>query len=363
VILALAGCTVEPASPWLGDQRVLVVPTAWSDAPQSVDIATIEDAFFGADASLAAWIEESSAGSAAITGTVLDWAEASDDWESIRDCMPEAVIAAGWAAVEDDVDPADYDADGNGLIDHLVVLHSGRTADDRISHRCMFAEHLVADFAIALQSAGLGEVGEEVPIGLYAHEAGHSFFNLRDQYGDHYHGDYGIGVWGVMGMGQWGPNADIPTSAIYRRPSLMAAPHRAKIGWTDVMVVEEDVDDLRIDPVELGGGVVRIPRDDGHVWLEVRSPRGFSAELPGHGLLVWRSLLDRKIELLQADGRDDLAHGNDLGRRPLPPIDENFGDDSDPFPGSLQVTELDIGVRLQDIRHEGDAIVLSIRFP
>ncbi len=84
-------------------------------------------------------------------------------------------------------------------------------------------------------------------------------------------------------------------------------------------------------------------------------------DLPGHGLLVWRALPDRHLELLQADGRDDLSNGTDLGARPLPPIDENFGDDSDPFPGSLSITELDAGIQLQDIRHDGDAVIVSIR--
>ncbi len=363
LVLLLAGCSapVDPPLPWIGAQRTLVVPAAWPDAPPTVDLAGIEAAFFDADDSLAAWIAENSAGAASIDGDVLPWVTLGGAWADLSDCQPDAVLAATWAAIEDEVDPTDYDADGDGLIDHLVVLHAGRTADDRISHRCMFGDLDVADRAIALQSQGLGSVGEEVPVGLYAHEAGHSYFGLRDQYGSHYHGDYGVGVWGAMGLGQWGPNNQVPRAALWRRASHLAAPHKVRIGWATARRLDADVDDLRIDPIESGGDVVQIPDADGDLWLEVRSPRGFSADGPGHGLLVWRTLPDRYLELIQADGRDDLRHGTDLGARPLPPIDENFGDDSDPFPGSLGITELNVGARLSNIRHDGDSILLSIR--
>lgn len=358
----LAGCAAAPdPGPWIGEQRLLVVPAAWPDAPAPHDRATIEDSFFDAADSFAAWLDENSAGVGTVTGAVLDWSELGGAWSDLADCDPEGVIDAGWSAVEDAVDVDAFDADGNGLIDHLVVLHAGRTADDRVSWRCLFADHPAADSAAALPAQGLGQVGDQIPVGLYAHEAGHAFFSLRDQYGDHYHGDYGVGIWDAMGLGQWGPNNQVDTAALWRTPSHLAAPHKATIGWLEPQVVQQPIDDLRIDPVELGGGVVRIPQGDEDLWLEVRSPRGFSAELPGHGLLVWRTYGDRRLELIQADGRDDLAHGDDLGARPVPPIDANFGDDSDPFPGSLGVTSVQAGAELHSIRHEGDAVIVSIR--
>jgi M6 family metalloprotease-like protein len=360
-LLSVISCA-DPGSTsaWGGAERVLVLPTSWSDAPPTLEVNELQDAFFDADDSLNAWLEENSSGIAHIDGDVLPWATAEGRWADVSDCEPDAIIQAGIDAA-DAFDIADYDADEDGLIDHLVVLHAGRTADDRISWRCMFGDSDLAEHTVALQSQGLGDIGEEVPIGLYAHEAGHAFFSLRDQYRDHIHGDYGVGIWDAMGLGQWGPNSDVQTADLWRHPTHLAAPHKARIGWQPVLTVASAVDDLRIDPIEDGGFLVKVPGSDGDYFLEVRSPRGFSAALPGHGLLVWRATGDRWLELVQADGRNDLRTGEDLGIRPLPPIDANFGDGSDPFPGTLGVTELQAGIELTNIRHDGDAILLSIR--
>jgi hypothetical protein len=66
---------------------------------------------------------------------------------------------------------------------------------------------------------------------------------------------------------------------------------------------------------------------------------------------------------VQADGRDDLNDGNDLGRRPLPPIDENFGDDTDPFPGEGGVTSYTDqreAIRFENIRRYDDRVELDV---
>ena len=143
-----------------------------------------------------------------------------------------------------------------------------------------------------------------------------------------------------------------------------------RMGWVDHRVVEEDVADVRLDPVEMGGEVLRVRGSEAgpDLVLEVRSPTGFHAELPGHGLLVWREphSLDGEVELLQADGRSDLSRGNDLGRRPVPPVEGNFGDASDPFPGAMGVRELVdpvTGIALRRIRHEGPAVRFDIDVP
>ncbi|HBQ21914.1 MAG TPA: hypothetical protein DD708_08280 [Deltaproteobacteria bacterium] len=67
--------------------------------------------------------------------------------------------------------------------------------------------------------------------------------------------------------------------------------------------------------------------------------------------------------MIQADGRDDLDHGTDLGKNPTPPTHENFGDTSDPFPGSKQVTfyeDVLAGIRFENIRIEDNTIKLDI---
>jgi len=355
--------------PWLGDQRALVLLLAWEDASPNASVDEVQEAFFGDDRSLAAWFREASGGRFTLTGSVLDWKRVTARWADQHPKDPGTAGRLALCAHHGAIDVAAHDSQGNGRIDHLFVVHSGRLPVDRIGPRALFVPGR-ADRSILLPARGVGTVGEELPIGWYVHEAAHRYFGLRDRYEDHRHGRYGIGVWGLMGLGQWGPDADIPRAHVNRYPVHPRGRAKMRMGWADASEVREDTADVLLEPVETSSRVIRVPTPDQgpSLVLEVRSPRGFHADLPGHGLLVWREpyQLDGEVVLLQADGRDDLAHGTDLGARPVPPVDENFGDASDPFPGSLGVTELVdpvTGIALRNIRHEGDAVRFDVDVP
>ncbi len=351
--------------PWLGHQRALVLLMAWQDAPATLPVSQVQEAFFGADRSLATWFDEASGGRFTLTGAVLPWRTAPARWADQPPKEPQRAVLLARELFADQIDVAAFDAQGNHRIDHLFVVHSGRLPRDRIGPRALFSPGR-ADRSMVLQSQGIGSVGQRVPLGFYLHEAAHRLHRLRDRYGDHRHGDYGIGAWGIMGLGQWGPHALVAEADLYRFPTHPRARAKVELGWARERVVAEDTEDLLLRPIEGTGEVVRIPGSGEHdLYLEVRSPVGFHRDLPGHGLLVWREPRARsgEVVLLQADGRDDLAHGTDLGRRPVPPLEENFGDASDPFPGSLGVTELldeVTGVRISRIRTEGPAVRFDV---
>ena len=192
---------------------------------------------------------------------------------------------------------------------------------------------------------------------------------MRDRYGDHDQGKYGIGVWGLMGLGQWGPSARIPLASLNRNPVHPRARAKMRMGWAEVRRIEGSARDVVLNPVEVSGDVVHVSTGgEFDLVLEVRSPQGFHRDLPGHGLLVWREprATVGAVTLLCADGRDDMNEGTPLGRRPLPPNDENFGDASDPFPGSDgvdEVTDPVTGIRLFGIEQRGAAVRFHVEFP
>jgi M6 family metalloprotease-like protein len=299
---------------------------------------------------------------------VLSWREAPETWAAQDIKNPGHIVAMARCVFADQIDIAAYDAGANGRIDHLFVVHSGRLAQDRTGPKALFAPGR-ADRSVSLQSQGIGSVGQQVPIGYYLHEAGHRYFGLRDRYGDHRHGNYGIGTWGLMGLGHWGPHAKMSADDLNRYPVHVRARAKRKLGWGTVKIVKETTKDVLLEPIETTGQVVRVPAVGSHdFFLEVRSPVGFHAKLPGHGLLVWKEpkKLNGQVELLAADGRDDLAHGNDLNKRPLPPNGENFSDASDPFPGSEGVTEVTdpiTGIRIHNIRQEGVNVRFDVTLP
>lgn len=347
---------------WQGAQRGLVLPLEWANRPAVVDVQTIHNTMFSDDpasASARMFFKENSQGKFDLTGDVLPWKRTQKNWASESGCSLVPIVNAALTEFRADIDVSLYDADHNGKIDNLFIVHSGRINKDRVGPECTFTTSPAADHTIVFQSQGLGSVGDAIPIGFYIHEAGHGYFNFPDLYGDHYNGKYGIGMWGMMGLGAWGTNNDTRRADFFRYPSHFEPLNKVQIGWVKPRVISQTTTNVVIKPVEESNDIVAVPtRDGSNFYLEYRSGRGFSEGHKGQGLLIWKN-----YKLVQADGRDDLNHGNALGRRPLPPIAENFGDDSDPFPGSLNVTSYEdraAGIRFENIRLVNDQIELDI---
>ena len=346
--------------PWMGQQRALVLLMEWSNVPAQVDPAKIENTLFAVNSpSLRQYFLENSVGRFDLIGKVSPWRKSSVKWRNAYECTPTAVAELAWDLFANDIHIPDYDSDGNGKVDHLFVIHSARGKTDRVGPNCVFGGHRAADEAIVFQSEGMGPVGSQLPIGFYIHEAGHQYFNFPDLYSDHYHGHYGIGMWGMMGLGAWGVRNDTPREDMFRYPAHFEPLSKIEIGWVKPMVVSKTTANVRLRPVEMTGDVVAIPigRRSAY-YLEYRSARGFSAGHLGHGLLIWKDYV-----IIQADGRDDLNNGNNIGQRPLPPINENFGDASDPFPGSMNVTQFNdtrSGVQISNIKQTDDYISFDV---
>lgn len=347
---------------WQGEQRGLVLLLDWSNTESAVTKALVEDTFFNLDAearSLRSFFLENSQGRFNLTGEVLDWRTVQTTWNSAAGCNLTPIVQAAWRAFEGSFDVADYDADGDGKVDNLFVVHSGRIGQDRVGPDCTFTTYSRANATVVFQAEGLGQVGSAIPIGFYVHEAGHGYFDLPDLYGDHYNGKYGIAMWGTMGLGAWGTQADMPRERIFRYPASFEPLSKIRIGWAEPRVVNRTTRRVTLRPVETSNDIVAVPAGNGsNFYLEYRSNRGWSADHAGHGLLIWKDFV-----LIQADGRDDLNHGNPQGQRPLPPIAENFGDASDPFPGSENVTfyqDARAGVRFENISQTDDLITLDV---
>ena len=348
---------------WRGPQRLLVLPITLTDGPPpGLDRAELEAAFFGPSESLSAWFTAHSGGATEWSGAVEPWRPAAlTSAEALEGCTPRAILSAGWAAHAAHIDPSAFDADGDGKIDHLIVLYAGRHTQERIRARCVMSAFPGVESAATFQAQGVGPYGERVPIGFYLHESAHALLGLRDLYGSYKEGDYGIGVWGLMGLGQWGPSASIPRDELFAAPTGLEPMHRARAGWLEPTRLPAGETALTLLPRE--AAVITLPasRGGGSLWLESRQ----DPDLPGRGLLLWRRppREGKKIRLIQADGRDDLSTGTPQGARPLPPIDQNFGDAGDPFPGSEGVTRWQdeaLGVTLDAIKVEDGVVSLTV---
>ena len=364
--ICVSGCQREGDGPWHGKRSLLVLPLQWEDTTPQLTRDELEELLFAGDHSLSAWFAENSDGRFRLQGEVLDWKHAGEPFAPKRDrCGPDKIAERALRA-HGETDLSTFDSDDDGLVDDLLVVHTGRGNIDRLSHRCVFGKKGPANRFAALQQQGLGSKGDSLPIGLYAHEGAHSFYRLRDHYGDETQGDYGIGVWGVMGYGQWGPDNRIPLANLWARPTTMAAFNKEQLGWIRLREVRKSTSNLALRPVETSGrGMVAMVKGHRYI-LEMRGGTGSSAQLPGRGLLVWRKPPGGSSRLVQADGRNDLGAGTPFVGRPLPPNELNWGDSGDPFPGSGGVAEWvdpTTGFEMRNIALGDDRVTFDLVLP
>lgn len=347
---------------WHGKQKGLVLFMDWSNTSTNVTTGSLEKIFFSnqlGDLSLNQFVVENSMGKFSLSGDILGKKISNKVWSKKNGCRLKSIVKEATLLFAKEYSTVDYDSDNNGKIDNLFIVHSGRIGSDRVGPKCTFTNYSKADHTIVFQANGIGSIGEAVPVGFYLHEGGHKYFRLPDLYDNHKHGKYGIGMWGMMGLGAWGVHNQISTAELFRFPAHFEPLSKIKIGWVKPRVIKHSTAQVELRAIETSGDVIALPIRRGvNYYLEYRSKKGFSKNHHGHGLLLWKN-----FKLIQADARDDLDNGNNLGRRPLPPIDENFGDASDPFPGELAVSFFEnkkAGIKIQNIISYDDKIVMDI---
>ncbi|MFQ5639867.1 MAG: M6 family metalloprotease domain-containing protein, partial [bacterium] len=177
-----------------------------------------------------------------------------------------------------------------------------------------------------------------VRIGIFCHEYGHTF-GLPDLYDrtpeDKNEKDpdsFGIGRWGLMGLGNWGGSSYEP-----ERPVHMSSWSKQFMGWLDPVNLGENVSQQTISNVEEAPVAFRLWKNGQvgkeYFLLENRHKVGFDSGLSESGLLIWHvdeSKLNngnnndanhKLIDLEEADGQNDLDNR------------VNTSDRGDPFPG------------------------------
>jgi immune inhibitor A len=357
-------------------RRVLVIPVIPSDAtgvPRTQDeLATLWSG--NAESTVEGYWRYVSGGALDLEVRVLPWLDVpgtlQSDYPNVINGAPAANLTAGprnlakdalaaAARLVEDLHVFDDDGpdgipgsgDDDGILDMVVVLHpfEGWESDPvevsrgivslqaRLGRAPIAGTELLADAFVVASARG--------PLGVWVHELGH-LLGLSDLYdsdrspvagtagGPGPQG--GLGRWSLMASGTWGGGGSTPSGLDpWSRWSLgfgefedRDAAERIGLPWVDGELARA----VRIHPLGEWG--------EEFFFAEARKPRPGSivdGDLPGGGALVYRvrpdlegNTIDAKfLELLQADGRDDLGQG------------VNDGDGTDPWDGSPGRARLD----------------------
>lgn len=170
----------------------------------------------------------------------------------VRDTY-KAALAAGVPLENYDVeDPHDLDGDGNlmepdGLVDHLMIIHSGigqEAGGGSLGDNAIWS-HRSASF-YDLDGLGTGKPGfydytmmpEDGAVGVFAHEYGHDL-GLPDEYDTQYSGaGEPVSYWSIMASGSWAgkiagtePTGFSPWAKTYFQSTMGG-------NWTDPVSIE-----------------------------------------------------------------------------------------------------------------------------
>ena len=268
------------------------------------------------------------------------------------------------------VDFSDYDNDGDGEVDGLMVIHSGRGAEyaggsDIIwSHMWSITPRYrdgVSISSYTIQPEFLSVPGDQT-IGVIAHELGH-VFGLPDLYDTDYSSN-GVGKWGVMSFGSWlGPRGKGES------PSHLCAWSKVQLGWITPLDVIDDLSSETILNAEQNSVAYRLYSADTvnseYFLVENRQRIGFDSYLPSAGLMIWHiddvqtsntrewypglaTSSHYQVALEQADGLYELERKSD------------HGDAGDPFPGSYSKTSFDSNSVPNSNTYSGTVTTVSV---
>lgn len=239
-------------------------------------------------------------------------------WERAQELVREAVLAA-----DGEVDFSQYDNDGNGVVDALLVVHTGQGAeegnDSNIwSHRwALWGQELeldgvtISDYTMQPELQGQAQSA----IGVYVHEFGHAL-GLPDLYDTDYSSS-GVGTWCVMSGGSWGGGA----GGNAHTPVSFSAYCRDQLGWTTTRTVDVELLDHPLPALHLSDEIIRLNlpgHPQQYFLVENRRLAAWDIHQPAEGLHVWH--VDEAqwgnedenhflVDLEQADGMRHLNQG------------------------------------------------------
>lgn len=270
---------------------------------------------------------------------VYGWYVAANNYEYYGDVngdsrAQELVAEAIDAAEAAGVDFSQYDNDGNGQVDNLFVVHSGRGAEEGSQTEYIWSHSWslgglarnydgvsISPYIIMPETRSYGMVG----IGVFCHEFGHAL-GLPDLYDTNTdNGDSeGLGNWCLMASGAW-LNQE-------KKPAMPSAWNRAKLGWISPVEISAQ-GSYSLNPSATSTDCYKIltSKSNEYFLLENRYKTGVDAYLPGSGLAIYHINSNKSnnadednkvVDLEEADGNNDLDNTT------------NRGDSGDLFPGS-----------------------------
>jgi immune inhibitor A len=323
-----------------GTLKALVLLVDFDDNQGSTNKSHYEDLLFSvgthSTGSMRDFFIESSYGSLNVVGEAHGWYRMPRPYTFYTDNQfgtgpypknTQKLVEDAVDAANADINYAEFDSDGDGLVDALFIVHAGTGAEmsgntNHIwSHRWVINERTLDGVKIRDYTCE----AEDGKIGLFCHELAH-VWGIPDLYDTDY-SSRGIGRWCLMAGGSWNGGGVSPA-----HPSAWV---KKTLGWVDPMNMTTDQNGVSLADVESNAKILRLwtggSSGKEYFLVENRQKKNFDKDLPSSGLAVWHIDENKSsnsdethflVAIEQADGKLDLEKN------------ANSGDSGDLFRGS-----------------------------
>lgn len=289
-----------------------------------------------------------------IQTTVTPWITLSHPKQFYNIDNTPTLIEEALKQIDASINLRDFDNDGDGILDGLIVIHAGEgqeasgNATDIWSHSSTIYG-MQFDGVSVYRYTIEPEVLHNAPstIGVFCHEFGHNLGAL-DYYDTNYSSDGaygGTGPWDLMGEGAWNGTGGQGT-----HPAPFTAWQKAQFGWITPEVLNES---RHIDALQAGalqGQAYRMDtttEGDYFILENIQDVSPWTSDLPGHGLIITHvieSIVRRRMAMnnINASYPQGIytvcadAHGDPIEAQP-----SSYGDltsSAAPFPGTRNHT-------------------------
>lgn len=206
------------------------------------------------------------------------------------DMRPAQMVADACRLIDDEVNFADFDNDGDGILDNVFVFYAGQ------GEASYGPAESIWPHAWELSSAGLSLVLDGVRvdsyactnewqqinpdgIGTFVHEFSH-VMGLPDLYNTNGSGSWTPGEYSVMDYGPYNNDS--------RTPPAYSAYERNAMGWLDP-IIATGPSSVSLDDIKDSNSCVLIStgKDTEFFLFENRQKKGWDEFIPGHGMLIW----------------------------------------------------------------------------
>jgi M6 family metalloprotease-like protein len=363
-----------------GTRKALLILIDYPDQPFTYSVAAFDSMANtvgyntnGQSGSFKDYYFDASNGILTLNSDVVGWYAADSNRavygkSSINGARP-LIRKAVDAAEASGVDFSQYDGDGDGAVDVVMIIHSGRGAeetgdnDDIWSHRWVLGNDyqvtydgvIINDYIV--QPEALGSTYKIANIGVLCHEFGHALGlpDLYDTNGDN-GGSAGLGKWDIMAGGTWNNGG--------ATPGYFSAWCKEQLGWVTPTVLTGSGSIANM-PAKTASYRINTPDANEYFLIETRQQTEWDTYIPGEGVAIYHINSNgsnanedaKQVDLEAADGlkeMDDQVNSGNAGDLYPNATNNNSSFDDNTTPNMQLYDGTLTGSSISNITHAGN---------